>query len=242
MHRQSMALGQAAHSSTARLAYYAHRLLQKFSGGRAGFFSYIVVAQPVGASRGPALRQDARTRVHSVAAGDPLTASFPRPPSINQARFEAGSRCHAITVDGEFAGHIWIAERSFDEDEVRCRFVLPVHPSCCWDFDVYVAPRYRTGRTMARLWQAVDLELSRRGHRWTLSRIARVNAASLLAHQRLGAIPVATLNFLVIGRIQVMLGSCRPWIHIGLGAARRPSIMLPAPEPAAAGMDDAKTT
>lgn len=242
MRRQLPAIAQMARSSRSQWSYYAHRLLQKVSGGRAGFFSYVVVAQPVGTSRGPSLRTDPRTRVGVIAAGDPLIAAFPRPASVNKARFEAGSRCHVVTVDGVFAGHIWIAERAFDEDEVRCRFVLPCQPLCCWDFDVYVSPQYRAGRTMARLWQAVDADLSRRGHAWTLSRIARGNRASLLAHERLGALPLATVNFLVLGPLQVMYGSCRPWVHIGVARMSQPAIELPAPEPAASGADNRTTT
>jgi hypothetical protein len=204
-------------------------MLQRLSGDRAGLYTYLVVAQPLGMQPGPKLRADPRTAVSELAADDPLVASFPRPAAINLARFASGGRCHAATVDGIFAGHLWTIENGYEEDEVRCRFVLPDTIRCCWDYDVYVVPRYRSGRTLARLWQAVDRRMSAEGFEWTLSRISRLNTASLLAHERLGAVPVAAATFLVAGPLQVMLASCAPRVHISLGARRRPALVLPAP-------------
>jgi hypothetical protein len=237
--RTTATLGAVARARSARWLYYGHRLLQRLSGGRAGLYAYLIVAQPIGAQRGPALRDDRRTRVQEVGAHDPLIAAFPRPATINRARFEAGGRCHAVTVDTAFAGHLWVATRAYDEDEVRCRFVLPDQPTCSWDFDVYIDPRFRAGRTMARLWQAVDQRLAAEGFSWTLSRISRLNSASLLAHERLGALPVASVGFFVAGPLQVIVASCAPWLHIGFGRSSRPTLTLPAPPDKVPGPDGA---
>lgn len=231
-------LGAAARARSARWLYYGHRLLQRLSRGGAGLYAYLIVAQPIGAQRGPALRDDPRTRVQEVGPDDPLVAAFPRPPTINRTRFEAGGRCHAVTVDTAFAGHLWVATRVYDEDEVRCRFVLPDRPICSWDFDVYIDPRFRAGRTMARLWQAVDQRLAAEGVSWTLSRISRLNSASLLAHERLGAVPVASVLIFVAGPVQLMVASCAPWLHIGFSRGSRPALMLPAPPDKAPGPAD----
>ena len=222
-------LGAAARAKSARWSYYGHRLLQRLSGGRMGLYAYLVVAQPVGAWQGPALRADPRTVVREVTPGDPLVAAFPRPATVNRARFDAGGRCHVVTVDGTFAGHLWLSQGHYDEDEVRCRFLLPPAPACCWDYDVYIEPRFRVGRTMARLWQAVDRKLADQGFRWTLSRIARLNTASLLAHEHLGARKIASAMFLVAGPAQVMMASCAPWLHFSFRRGNRATLHLPAP-------------
>lgn len=222
-------LGAVARARSARWHYYGHRLLQRLSRGRAGLYAYLVVAQPVGAWQGPALRVDQRTIVREVEPGDPMIASFPRPAVVNRARFDAGGRCHVVTVDGAFAGHLWLSHQRYDEDEVRCRFLLPQPDACCWDYDVYIEPRFRTGRTMARLWQSVDRRLADQGFSWTLSRISRLNSASLLAHERLGARPIATAAFLVAGPMQMMFASCAPWLHMAFRRGSRPILRLPAP-------------
>ncbi len=222
-------LGAVAQSRRARWLYYGHRLLQRLSGGRAGVYDYLIVAQPIGARGGPSLRQDPRTVVREIDPHDSIVAAFPRPAQVNRKRFDAGARCHVVSVSDTFAGHLWLAENGHDEDEVRCRFVLPQRPRCCWDFDVYIEPRFRAGRVMARLWQAVDRGLAADGFDWTLSRIARLNQASLLAHERLGAVPVASASFLIVGPLQIMIASCAPWLHVGIAMTQRPTLLLPAP-------------
>jgi hypothetical protein len=186
------------------LLYVLHRLLQAASRGRAGVVSYTLLAQPIQpAAPSPPLRPDAASEVREVRPGDPLAEHFPRPAAVNARRWAAGARCHAITVKGRFAGTIWIQRDAYDEDEVRCTFVLDSPAESCWDFDVYIEPTFRLGRSMARLWQAVSGELACQGVRWTFSRISDFNRDSLRSHARLGARPVCDATFLVLGSWQV---------------------------------------
>ncbi len=212
------------------LLFILHRLLSAVSGGRASIVPYALVAQPIGKGAYAAVRDDPSTVIHQADAQDPLASALPRPPAINQQRWARGAVCHLATVKGAFAGTIWIQRGAYDEDEVRCRYVLSDPGTCVWDFDVYVEPRFRLGRTMGRLWKAVDQELFQQGVRWSFSRISLFNAESLQTHARLGAVRTGYAVFLVMGALQVAWISRKAGLTASWAAASAPSIVLLPPE------------
>ncbi len=179
-------IGRWAASASARWLYRAHRVLQKLSGGRASLHVYLFCAQPVGSLALASLRDDPQTRVVPIGPGEPLLSYFPRPQTVLAQRFVAGATCYAVLVKEQFAGQIWLASGHYDEDEVRCRYVLP-DATTVWDFDVYIAPAFRATRAMARLWKGVDAVLQSRGVAWSCSRISLFNPGSVQTHERLGA-------------------------------------------------------
>jgi hypothetical protein len=205
--------------------YVLHRVLQRVSGGRAAIVPYVLVAQPVGNPALADVKPDASTVVRRITPDDPVVASFPRPAEVNAQRFADGSECYVAWVKGQFAGHIWIARGRYVEDEVRCVYEIADPVTCVWDYDVYVEPRLRLGRAMARLWRAVDDDLAARGVRWSFSRINRFNAASMRAHQRLGAVEIGRVMFSVVGSLQLRRvgaptrGAC--WLPDGPGGVSR---------------------
>jgi hypothetical protein len=208
--------------------YVLGRLLSRVSGGRWRLVKYEVVAQPIGGQ--PPMRPDAGTTLTWVDAADPLCAAFPRRPAVIARRFAAGGRCLVAQVKGQFAGFLWIQNDQYEEDEVRCTYRLGDPARAVWDFDVYVAPRYRLGRTLARLWNAADQTLAAEGVGWSLSRISSFNPESLSAHARLGTVTVARLFFLCAGRRQ-WAWQWRPgerWRRLGVP----PAVELHVPEPA----------
>ena len=182
--------------------YVLHRVLQGLSGGRAAIVPYMLVAQPIGNKALAGVNPDPHTVVQVVGPGHPLVTAFPRPPHVIAQRFAQGHTCYAASVKGQFAGHVWIANGTYVEDEVRCMYEIADPSSGVWDYDVYVEPRFRMGRTMARLWKAVDDALAAQGVRWSFSRINRFNGASLRSHGRLGAVPVGRAIFAVFGSWQ----------------------------------------
>lgn len=228
-----------AHGRKARCLYLLHRLLGKLSGGRASLQVYLLCAQPIGDNRHAGVRDDPASPVRLLHPGDPLLAGLPRPPEVIAQRFAAGHRCFGIDVKGEFAGCIWIARDVYNEDEVRCQFRLSDNlpnenrPSDnrrnVWDFDVYVAPRFRTGRTLARLWKGVDKQLVAEGVAWTTSRIGLYNPASVAAHERLGARLLGTACFLVLGPWQLSWLPRAPYLHLSLHRGQVPSLALAPP-------------
>jgi hypothetical protein len=211
------------------LLYVLHRALQRALGERAAIVPYRLVAQPVGNPQLADVRPDPQTVVRRVGPDDEAQAVLPRPAEVKAARWAAGAECHAAWVKGGFAGTIWIARGSYVEDEVHCTYVIddPVHG--VWDFDVYVEPRLRLGRTMARLWKAVDDSLHAEGVRWSYSRINRFNTASLKAHERLGAVPVGGALFITLGPLQLALLRQWPFVHLRLGRGPGPRLRLRAP-------------
>lgn len=209
--------------------YLAGRALGKLSGGRARVIKYYLVAQPIGRADTQSMRPDQATLMRKVAVGDTLVAAFPRPPRILERRFAAGATCTAALVRGEFAGFIWLQRSCYEEDEVRCTYVLEAPAVSVWDFDVYVEPRYRAGRTMARLWSYVDAELAADGVRWSFSRISAFNPASLSAHARLGIVRCASALFFTLGRRQLALMSQFPFVHFSASERIAPVMRLRPP-------------
>lgn len=224
-------MARHARGPLARVLYVAHRILQRLTGGRAALHAYLLCAQPIGAGAYDALRADAHSVVRRAGPGDPLLGGLPRPPEALARRFAAGTECHAISVKGEFAGCIWLARGAYDEDEVRCRYELAEPQRSVWDFDVYVVPRFRAGRTLGRLWKAVDGALQAEGVQWTCSRISLYNLASVQAHERLGARHLGLGCFLLLGPLQVALLSCAPYVHLSWGAGSIPRVRLEPPTP-----------
>jgi len=148
------------------LLYVAARLLERVSGGRVRLVVYALMAQPIGSPLLRDVSEAASTEVVAIAPDHPQVGAFPRPEQVIAERFANGATCHLALVKGDFAGFIWLQRDAYMEDEVRCRYVLDEPARGVWDFDVYVVPKYRLGRTLARLWRAVDVELERAGIAW----------------------------------------------------------------------------
>lgn len=202
------------------------RGLRRLTGGRAGLIKYRLVAQPV--PEQPWLPSGRGRRIEVRASGpeDPALARFPRPAEVFRFRFEQGAHCFVAYRDAEPIGFIWFTVGDYEEDEVRCLFRPRPEGRAAWDFDVYVAPEHRIGPAFLRLWDTANAYLRERGVRWSLSRIDAFNPGSVGAHRRLGAASVGWLVFLTAGPLRLMLGSVRPWCHLGLSRAHRPVVTL----------------
>lgn len=213
-----------AASARAQWLYRTHRLLQIVSGSRAGLYVYLFCAQPTESRTLAEVRDDPRTRIMSIGPEDPLLQFFPRPQAVLARRFADGSCCHAVLVKDQFAGHIWLARGHYDEDEVRCRYVLP-GPTTVWDYDVFIAPPFRATRAMARLWKGVSSALRMEGVMWTYSRISLFNAASVQTHEQLGARQLCTAAFLALGPLQAALFTRPTRLRFALGRSAAPPVL-----------------
>lgn len=209
--------------------YLADRVLQRLSGGRARIIRYQFFAQPVPQTAPPPAT--GKCQVHIVSADDPIVREFPRPPQVIARRFADGATCFVAQMGERFAGFLWIARDAYEEDEVRCRFELVPASICAWDFDVYVEPDFRIGRSFSRLWQTANAHLAAQGVQWSLSRISAFNPASLAAHRRLGIRPLSTATFIVLGPVQISFVPDRTRVNLH----NRPIIRLLAPSPDAPG-------
>lgn len=218
------------------LLYLVDQACRKATRDTVRLVKYRLVAQPIGTGLSAPVRAGRETFIEPAGPDHALAIEFPRPAHIIAARYAAGATCLVARVKDRFAGYLWWQREQYDEDEVRCHFVLASSHDSAWDFDVYVAPRYRLGRAMALLWQAAELRLAAEGVRWSFSRISAFNAESLASHARLGAVSCAQALFFVVGPVQVSLFTCAPYFHLSAGARSAPRLRLlpPTASPSAA--------
>lgn len=209
--------------------YLLSRVLETASYGHVRLIKYYIVAQPI--TQGTALRPDPKTTLAFTREGDPLTQHFPRPRSVIARRYADGAQCITATVNGQFAGFLWWQHDRYEEDEVRCTYVLEQPQRCVWDYDVYVEPQFRFGRTLARLWEAANDHLAGHGVQWSYSRISAFNAASLQTHARLGMRACRSATFWLLGPLQIGCQSSAPFLHVSLSERQRPQMRLPAHAP-----------
>lgn len=210
------------------LIFLVARGLAKLSRRRIRLARYYLVAQPVPPKPEP-VRPSPRAPVALVEATDPLVATFPRTKEVVDDRFRRGYFCIAARCDDRFAGFLWLARGGYDEDMVRCRYEF-IHPGeSAWDFDVFVDPAFRTGRTFSRLWAAANDYLHTDGVRWTYSRITSANPESLRAHRRLGIRKLFSATFIFFGPVQVTLAGSAPYIHVSLPGTAGPTFQLRPP-------------
>jgi hypothetical protein len=201
------------------------------SSGRCVVHRYYFVAQPVPDKPTVASGRAPGIVIRLVDPSDPLVKQFPRPPNVIASRFRMKAHCLAAEKDGRFAGFIWLKEREYPEDEVRCVYRLDPVGNPVWDFDVHIEPAFRYGRTFIRLWEAANAWMRERNHCWTLSRISAFNPDSLAAHRRLGTVRVGSALFVRTKRVQIAVLDRRPFVHIGWRADQVPCLLLRAPAP-----------
>lgn len=211
--------------NTDGLIYLLAKAMRRLSGGRARIVRYHFYAQPVPQEPRNHTRPSVQSRVRQITAADPIIATFPRSKSVIEQRFQSGATCFVAEHDGRFAGYLWLARESYEEDEVRCTYTFTPPELCAWDFDVYVVPEYRIGRTFARLWDAANEYLAHQGVQWSLSRITPLNLGSIAAHQRLGLRKLGSATFLCVGSKQISFIQS----HRKTPFLRHPIIVLTAP-------------
>jgi len=208
------------------ILYLVHRALHSVSGGRARLVRYYLVAQPVPSVQKNKARPSSVSSVREVMSSDAVVEHFPRPPAVVSQRFASDSVCYVAEVRGRFAGFLWLAFGGYDEDEVRCRYEFHDPAKSVWDYDVYVEPQFRLGRTFVRLWEAANQRLSDDGVQWSFSRISAFNAGSLAAHRRMGMDILFSVNFLCLGPVQLTVAATRPFLHLGWSEKSRPVFSL----------------
>lgn len=218
--------------------YLLDRALEKLFAGRARIYKYYFVAQPV--PHAALLAADPKASIQFRQLGANEAKALARPPEVIEDRLAQGAICIAGFKNAELAGFIWLLCGSYREDEVRCRFTPRPQADAAWDFDVYVAPRFRLGRFFVRLWEQANDYLRARSIRWTISRISAFNSASVSTHAKLGAVTLGWAVFLKCGSCQLMLSDLKPYVHVSFNAHSVPEILLFAPSPPHGGNHNLK--
>jgi len=210
------------------LAYAADRALSSVSARRIRLTSLWFYAQPVCQIPTIASRETDHIEVRVVTQDDIPEAAYGRPPGAVTERFVHGSICIAATNGTELAGFMWLEFKKLRERLVRCDFVPAPCGKACWDFDFFVEPKYRLGRTFGRLWSHAKAHLEERGVETTLSWIAFDNAPSQRAHERMGARRAGWAVILTAWALQIVVTSARPHFDLCIGKTRRTRLVVEA--------------
>src|SRR3954449_11773611 len=128
------------------------KILGTVSRGHVCIYKYHLIAQPVAKEGLVPQRRGKKIQVQLIQEDDEIIKEFPRPAAAIQSRFKQGAKCLVALKEGKFAGFLWLLMGSYQEDEVRARYIPLPSGRSAWDFDVYVAPPFRLGLTFLRLW------------------------------------------------------------------------------------------
>jgi hypothetical protein len=167
-----------------------------------------------------------RTVVREVHRQDPEVELMPPPEDVKRWRFDNGALCLGAFVDERMVAYMWLREGAYEEDEVRCDYVLEPPSESVFDFDVYVLPEARMTLAFVGLWHGANEYLFRRGVRHSFSRVNHFNLASKRAHDRLGWYRVGRTVVLRLWRLQLLFADCLPYLSVSVSA--RPKLVLKA--------------
>jgi hypothetical protein len=211
------------HSVASGVLYFANMLLAALDSPLA-IVAYALFVQPVPLR--PMLQKNAKTNitVRLISRDEYRVEWFDRPASVIERRFQQNTFCFVAFDQDKPVGSLWLCCNNYMEDEVRCRFILQPADAVAWDFDVYVAPKYRMSRVFVYLWDAGDAWLREHGFRWSCSRIDMLNMESMRAHQRMGASRIGVAVFVKGWDWQLTLATLRPFAHFSRNDRSFPQI------------------
>lgn len=211
----------------AGMTHAADRLLRQLGWGHV--HHYLFLAQPL-AGQAAGQAKSRHFTVRPLEAADPALNSLPLDRAVLDYRFGQQAAATGAFDGARLAAVVWYTPGPYEEDEVRAHYTPLPAGRAAWDFGVYVAPDYRVGRAFASVWAGAAAAMRQRGIDWTLSRVNVINAASVAAHRRLGAVVIGRAVFMRLGRVQIAVSNCWPWLHMGCGPGSRPRYRLRAPE------------
>lgn len=205
--------------------YVLDRLLRRIS-RHAGMYVYELMVQPISDEPllSPSLTRDLVFR--EIRPGDVELDIMPARPEIKESRFRQNAVCLGAFRKGSLIGYIWFCYDRYQEDEVRCTYVLPANNRSVFDFDLYVLPEHRFGIAFVAIWHGATQYLRERGIQFTFSRLTRFNTASRRSHAHLGWKRVGMAVFLKFGTAEFMMSTVSPHMSISLSERRRPRLGL----------------
>lgn len=171
-------------------------------------------------------RLNTRFEIREIKAGDPEISRMPVRPEVMEARLAQHATCLGAFKNGVFIGYMWFCNPAYDEDEVRCTYLLGPVQESVFDFDFYLFPEHRMGLGFAALWNGANEFLRNRGIRYTFSRLTRFNKASRRAHEHLGWKVVGCALFLQAWNLEIMLATLSPYFHVSTAKANRVELTL----------------
>ncbi len=197
------------------LAYYANRVFTLLKIGQVNRYHFVRLAteklphMPRGYTVRPLERNDSS-----------LAALVPQA-SVQAHRFDQHCVCLGAFLGDQLVGVTWFATGQFIEDEVRARYLLS--SSHAWDLGLEIVPAFRRTRALFAVLGGLRQALEARNITASLSRIADSNSASLILHEKLGAVRCGTAFFVRLGGWQVAYSGQNGGLHL----STRPTTALP---------------
>ena len=210
---------------SAGLVYAIDRLLSGVSRGL-HLYAYELMVQPIAEKSLLPSRLSKSIVIREIKAGDQELTLMPVRPEVMQARLAQNAICLGAFNKETMIGYMWFCSGTYDEDEVRCTYVLGSAQDSVFDFDFYLFPEHRMGLGFVSLWNGANAFLSRQGIRHTFSRLTRTNVASRRAHQHLGWKVVARALFLKAWGTEIMLATLFPYVHVSITKSGRVRLTL----------------
>lgn len=203
----------------AGLLYVVGRGLHALS-PRLNLYVYELMVQPIPEKALLPDRLSKGFEIRQIKQNDPEIDRMPARTDIKEARFAQDALCLGAFRKGQFIGYLWLCFDEYDEDEVRCRYVLSPRGHAVFDFDLYIFPEHRMGLGFVGIWNAVNKYLHQRGIEFTFSRLTRFNLPSRRAHAHLGWKRVASAVFLQAWNLEVMIATTPPFLHASANRMR----------------------
>ena len=163
-----------------------------------------------------------------IREGDADTDLLPIRPEIKESRFAQGTTCLGTYKQNELIGYIWFSFKTYQEDEIRCDYLIDPEDAAVFDFDLYLFPQHRLGLGFAGVWSGANKYLRSKGIRYTYSRVSRFNTASRRAHAHFGWEKVGRCLTLKLWNVELMCCTIRPWFHLAVSKNSRAEIRMTA--------------
>ncbi|KKO49316.1 hypothetical protein VT06_07335 [Arsukibacterium sp. MJ3] len=209
------------------MLYIVDKVLVKLTFNRIVIHKYYITRQPITDITNVPVTKALDVKIRQLTKDDPALKTMDRPMTTLQQRYQRGGLCVAAFKKGQFAGNLWLNFDQYQEDEVRCRYIL--HPTgyTAWDYDVFVMPKFRFNYVFAKLWDHANLLLYKRSIRYVYSRINYYNIGSLQSHKRLGSRIYGTVFFINIGTFQLIFSRhFRPYFKLSIRDTDFPELYI----------------
>ena len=164
-------------------------------------------------------------QLREITQADEEINMMPARKDIIKSRYEQDAVCLGVYQKDKFIGYIWFSFNTYDEDEVRCTFILNPPEITVFDFDLYIFPEYR-GLGFLTVWNTANQYLRNNGIKYSYSRLTRFNLSSRKAHQHLGARCIGRAMFLKMWQLEIMFTDIYPYLHFTLSKSSRVRIKL----------------
>lgn len=153
------------------LLFFLKKLLYRMTFKKVYLHKYYITRQPVITQKLVQTNKALDIKIKQINADDELLRQMDRPFGTLQTRFDREGECFVALKRGKFAGNLWLNFERYQEDEVRCTYMLRPAGKAAWDYDVFVVPEFRFSYTFAKLWDHANTVMSQRGILYVYSRI-----------------------------------------------------------------------